>query len=319
MERLKFYFDDLQSPTCHQLYQYLLLQNWQSTQYIHDACFSSVHLDYPQLEVLEFKHLLSQMLAPDLLWIQPRTLYLDDWNALDVLDKTQKESAHSTQPWILKPSLLNNGQHIKIFKTIEEVYSYYLQTNRLGGPHVLQEYIVEPHLLKGPEYGHKYSLRLFMIMTESKAFLYPHGYFNIALKPYVSNDFSNLACHLTNEHLTHDVSNVIQIPTEQYPIFQKFFPQIIKITSALAKKFFSNHVNFSTSKLGILGMDFMVDSQERVWLLETNHGPCFPIEESHPLYYKLYDGFWRALILEIITPRYAEKKAELNHFVALID
>jgi hypothetical protein len=319
MERLKFYFKDLQSPTSHQLSQYFLLENWQSTPYIHEACFSSAHFDYPQLEVLEFKHLLSEMLKPDLLWLQPRTFYIDEWNALEVLKMLEKEYAYQFQPWILKPSLLNNGQHIKIFKTIKEVCTYYLQNNRLGGPHVIQEYIVEPHLLKGPEYGHKYSLRLFMIMTESKAFLYPHGYFNIALKPYVSDDFNNLACHLTNEHLKHDVCNVIQIPTQQYEIFQNFFPQIINITSALAKKFFSNHVNLSASKLGLLGMDFMVDSQERVWLLEANHGPCFPIEESHQLYYKLYEGFWRALINEIIVPIYTKKNVKLNHFIDLIN
>jgi len=35
--------------------------------------------------------------------------------------------------WILKPSLLNNGQYIKIFSQIHQVEKHYLNPRRLGG------------------------------------------------------------------------------------------------------------------------------------------------------------------------------------------
>ena len=93
--------------------------------------------------------------------------------------------------------------------------------------------------------------------------------------------------------------NVAQIPTSQYPIFNVFYPQIVKICKALAHKFLQA-ISEKTFKFALLGIDLMVDSQEQLWLLEVNHGPCFPTDIKHPLYFKLYDDFWRALVREIL-------------------
>jgi hypothetical protein len=317
MTHLKFYLADLNSPTSCQLSNYFLQENWQEVLNLEEANFSSSQLDYPELEQLEFKHLLSEFLSPELSWMQPITRYLDEWNWQSVLNNLSQEYSQTPQAWILKPSLLNNGQHIKLFSSLDAIYAYYGQAKRLGGPHVLQAYISNPHLLKGPVSGHKYSLRLFFVMTESNAYLYPHGYFNIALTPYILNDFSNLSCHLTNEHLSHDEINVVQIPTFQYPMFTQFFPQIYEMVRKLSNKFFLNNQLSSNFKLGLLGVDFMVDMDERVWLLEINHGPCFPKDKSHPLYEKLYDGFWRSLITEILIPRCTENKTQPNQFILL--
>lgn len=302
-----FFFNNSLSPTVIQLSRYLQAAGWQIN--ANTADLSDVHLDYPQLEHLEYKHLLAQFLEPDLLWMMPKTVCLDENNWAKQLDILLKKNGAQT-PWILKPALLNNGQHIHLFSDLTQVFKHYAQAKRLGGPHVLQQYIQFPHLLKGPEKGHKYSIRMFMGLKNQCAFLYPKGYFNIALTPYVAHNLSLLTAHLTNEHLGHGTRNVAQIPTSQYPIFNVFYPQIVKICKALAQKFLTV-MGDMTSKFALLGIDLMVDSQEQLWLLEVNHGPCFPTDEAHPLYFKLYDNFWRALVCEIL------ENNEVSNFLVL--
>jgi hypothetical protein len=309
---ISFHFSNVNTPTLHQLAHYLE-QNGAHEQDPVSADFLDEHLNYPELEHLEFKHLLQAFLAPSLSWLQPLTFAIDDANWPEVLEHIAK--INKVHPWILKPALLNNGQHIHIFKSLEDVKRHYLQSKRLGGPHVLQAYISEPHLLKGPERGHKYSLRMFMIMSESSAYLYPHGYFNIALKPYEPNQFHDLRTHLTNEHLEHDTYNVIQIPTFRYALFQQFWPQIQSMSSMLAKQFLSQFGGNHLPKLGFLGIDFMVDAFERVWLLEVNHGPCFPISHDHPLYHSLYHPFWQSVVSEIVIPKFAGYPPHFKQFI----
>jgi Tubulin-tyrosine ligase family len=305
-----FDFANAVSPTFIQLQKHLVDQGWQC---LTPANLSKTHFDFPLqvTETLEFKHLLGEFLPAD---IHPPTFYIDDHNWQQVLH------AVPDQTWILKPSLLNNGQHIHLFPNTMAVRQHYATFHRMGGPHVLQAYIEEPHLLKGPERGHKYSLRMFWVLTSrGEAYLYPHGYFNVALKPYEKGNFSQLGSHLTNEHLSHDTYNVVQIPTYQYDLFKPFFPQIKDILQQvlhqLNKRFAALLCPSNAIQFALFGVDFMVDASERVWLIEMNHGPCFPTEDEHPLQQKIYHGFWQALIQELIEPRVFNSKSDLKTFV----
>jgi tubulin--tyrosine ligase len=282
-----------QTPTFIELGRYLHQAGWRETE---PAQLTDRHFDFPALQHLEFKHLLSALLHDNGHQIQPLTFYIDDHQYLEVI----KGLSHLSGPWILKPSMLNNGQHIQLFENTQQLLKYYCQPKRMGGPHVLQQYIHPPHLLQGPEKGHKYSIRMFVVMTAIEAFLYPHGYFNVALRPYQSDQFQDKRAHLTNEHLSDDVVNVVQVPTVQYPMFQRFFPQIRTITSELCQAFYRQHQAPETFKYAFLGVDFMLDAMERVWLLEVNHGPCFPTEAEHPLYQKLYQDFWQSFIQQFL-------------------
>ena len=278
-----------QTPSFIELGRYLRQAGWIEAE---PAWLTDVHFDFPALQHLEFKHLLSTLLKDAGCDIQPLTYYIDDDNFFQVIH----ELSYSLGPWILKPSMLNNGQHIHLFENSHQLLEHYCQSKRMGGPHVLQQYIHPPHLLQGPEKGHKYSIRMFVVITADNAYLYPHGYFNVALRPYVADFVQDKRCHLTNEHLSDDVVNVVQIPTQQYAIFQRFFPKIKVMTAKLCSAFYSQHQAPETFKYAFLGIDFMVDASERVWILEVNHGPCFPTEEDHPLYEKLYKGFWQSFI-----------------------
>lgn len=244
---------------------------------------------------LEYKHVLADFLKKHDLNFAPLTYYIDDVNYNDVIRNLPEGK------WILKPSMLNNGQDIHLFHQVSELLRHYQSNQRMGGPQVLQAYIDPPHLLQGPQLGHKYSLRMFVVMTfPYQAFLYPTGYFNICLSPYDTHRTNSLEGHLSNEHLIAGRRNVIQIPSFQYPIFQSFFPKIQKMLSVFFQHFSQQVKSDIYQKIAFLGIDFMLDANENLFLLEMNHGPCFPAAKDHPLQEKLYQPFWQACHDEIL-------------------
>ncbi len=292
------------SPTFHNIAKQLTELGWTNIHTNLLSQFDERNFEYnPEAaQWLEYKHLLNLLATQYNLKIQPDTFHINDDNWRTIVNRLPKDKT-----WILKPSTLNNGEHILIFQSATDVERHYAQNNRMGGEHVLQEYITNPHLVKGPQEGHKYSIRMFVVLTNyAGAYLYPEGYFNIALKPYQPNNFDNLAAHLTNEHLKHDVHNVIQIPTSQYKIFKPLYPKIKTIattlTSALENKFASGFIADNKKQIAIFGFDFMADQAENVWLLEANHAPCFPIDPEHPLQQKLYNAFWKSVVTRFVEP-----------------
>ena len=148
---------------------------------------------------------------------------------------------------------------------------------------------------------------MFVVATNyAGVYLYPYGYFNVAVHPYQQEAYHDLSAHLTNEHLNESESNVVQIPTQQFDFFPPLLQQIRTIITEVMRGLQKLEPNaFICEKqrtLAIFGFDFMVDDERRVWLLEANHGPCFPATENHPLQGKLYDDFWRAFIASFVRP-----------------
>lgn len=302
----RFNLEENHSPTYHNLSRHLQALGWKKThlEFRSHLCEKHFAFNAAAAQCLEYKHLLAKLAQNYGTEALPTTLNINDINWPSVLADLAKEVPGA---WILKPSLLNNGQYIKIFDAISALEKHYAQGNRLGGEHVLQRYIARPHLLKGPSEGHKYSVRLFVVLTNfAGAFLYPRGYFNVALKPYDANNTANLAAHLTNEHLFENTHNIIQIPTTQYDLFKPLYPKMKIVASdivkALQQQYPKAFMLETSPALALFGFDFMVDADEKVWLLEANHAPCFPIEDDHPLQNTLYHDFWRALIERFIAP-----------------
>lgn len=302
----RFYLRTKRSPTYYNLAKYLQEINWRAVPLSFLSQFSEKNLNY-ELEIttqLEFKHLLASLVQEYCSEVMPKTSCINDNNWQNVLDTLPQDKI-----WILKPALLNNGKNILIFDNVEDIKLHYMSSNRMGGDHVLQEYIATPHLLKGPKgEGHKYSIRMFMVLTNyDGAFIYPNGYFNIAVSPYCPENFYDLSCHITNEHLQEDRVNVIQIPTFKYDLFKPLFPKIknslSQVISGLKNKYPNIFLNSNQPrKLALFGMDFIIDEAQGVWLIEANHGPCFPIEPEHDLQISLYQGFWREVVKNFVQP-----------------
>ncbi|WP_367606476.1 tubulin-tyrosine ligase [Legionella sp. W05-934-2] len=293
-----------ESPTQTNLATFLSQIGWTATRIPRRAKVSDAWLDFPIAisETLEYKHRLAKFCQQHgLSDLIPLTYCLDEDNWQTILGLVDKESWGR---FILKPALLNNGQNIHIFENPETLYDYYVSRKRLGGPHVLQRYIEPPHLIQGPTHGHKYSIRQLMVLsTHAGCGIFPNGYLNIALRPY-ADVTQDLSVHLTNEHLSDERINVVQRLSSEMVIYQPFEDPIIHACQRLSdalRHSFQEHFQDEKPRIGCFGVDFMVDANETLWLLEINHGPCFPVDAAHPLYEKLYTPFWQAVINQFIV------------------
>lgn len=309
-----YHLQESQSPTYYNVVRHLQEQGYRYTRLSWLARFSEKNFQFSSTasEHLEFKHLLAQLVSDYCPHVMPETYCINDQNWSLILSQIAEKYyfAHNqlvdhlnNLVWILKPALLNNGQHIKIFQQLSQLEQHFISSRRLGGDHVLQRYITNPHLLR----GHKYSIRMFVVVTNyAGAYLYPHGYFNVAQHPYQPNDFIDLRSHLTNEHLEENELNVVQIPTQEFDFFPSIFPQIQTIISetlnSLKKLRPDAFYCAKQRSLAIFGFDFSVDVNKKVWLLEANHGPCFPCNDEHPLQGHLYYNFWQAFIKSFVIP-----------------
>lgn len=323
MQPYYFYLNESLSPTYYNLSQRLQALGWQACQQPEQADFGESHFQFDRdaTEQLEFKHRLAELITANCPELMPLTYCIHDQNwpiILQVIaDRYYFQDVHyiDERPdlvWILKPALLNNGQGIKIFQRLSQIEQHFLSNKRWGGEHVLQQYIVEPDLLRG---HYKYSIRLFVVATNyAGSFLYPDGYFNVALNPYSSNDFNDIRPHLTNEHLTEQEVNVVQIPAQRFAHFNHLYLQLKEFISqtmgALVQRYPEAFEVKQQRQLAILGFDFMLDKNQQPWLLEVNHGPCFPTTNSHPLQSYLYDAFWQDFIASFVLPIAKNSKVE---------
>lgn len=302
-----FHLNANKSPTHFNLVRVLKEHGWQASNSLTNTQVDESWLQFPSpiSETLEYKHLLAAFLQTNqLTHLMPETFFIDDMNWSSVLE-TIKTSFPVGMPWILKPSMLNNGQHIHIFSDIDAIKVHFQSTRRMGGPQVLQRYIDKPQLIKGPVDGHKFSIRqLVVLSTHAGSVLFPNGYLNIALKPYQYGNYEQLAAHLTNEHLDDQRINVVQRLSSEMNIYQSYEENVTIICRLLVrtlKKQFAALWNNNSPRIACFGFDFMVDTlNEKVWLLEVNHGPCFPVEEEHPLFNSLYKPFWEQVFNHFI-------------------
>ncbi len=298
-----FYFESINSPTQFNLQQVLEAKGWLKEK--HKAIFddNNLQFDSPACQIIEEKHRLAQFLKQQDLHIAPETWVVDDLNYTKVHQLVSHKN--SSRPWILKPSLLNNGEGIVILDTIDALKAHYQQPKRFLGKHVLQAYIDKPHLLD----GYKYSLRVFVVLSRKQgAFIYREGYYNICRKAYAFEDYTDLSRHLTNEHLhLGEGPNNQQIPSSLFERFKTIYQDIVSQLKAFFKalvdsKKFTIETVTEYEKLAFCGFDFMLDDKLKLWLIEANHGPCFPKDKNHPLYQCLYFDFWQAIIKAFIEP-----------------
>ncbi len=305
MRQRTFHFN-IQDPTRFNIRKSLLLKSFVEVEEGEDADFSDLNIgaNDTALTKLEYKNLLANLLYSANCFFIPPTYDINDNNFADVLGLLEKKYAQSNYTWIYKPATLNNGEGIKLFAHIDDIALHYQTQQRLGGDFVVQQYINNPHLLD----GHKYTLRLYVILTNYGGYeLYEHGYYNIGRQKYPGfTNICDLSAHLTNEHLTEPLPNVIQMPTNRVPEFHILMPQIKLIVDQTMRAFAQATPEYfepaQHKAFDILGFDFLLDDTMQLWLLEINHGPWFPTTEPHNLQQHLFDAFWQYLVDDFAIP-----------------
>ena len=314
-------------PTQYNLAKYLTQKGYCSAVYSQQASFHDQHLTLAHFNTnkLEYKHHLAELVQALPVQVMPQTYVINDDNYTKVIRYIAEYDPEAV--WILKPSFMNNGEGIHIFTHYEQILRHYESHQRYGGPHVLQRYIANPHLLR----DRKYTLRLFVIVTnQGQAYAYRDGYFNICCQTYTPNDWTHLTPHLTNEHFGEDdMPNIYQMPTSQCPNFGNVDHSLKSIAAYVMRAFYQDpeHANLSPpltvqdQALGIFAFDYILDDDLNVWLLEVNHGPWFPKEEDHPLQAYLYYYLWQDLLNEFIEPLMNGQSfyGDKQHFTPLLD
>lgn len=328
-----FYFFSYVPAIRYHISQRLLKRGWVEAPNAASAQLGDRHLTLNDeiAKNLEYKHLLAELLGQISPPIMPLTYAINDDNCQQVFAKIifehylanhQYQSKIKDLKWILKPSMLNNGDEIKLFNDIESVKKHYASPHRLGGDHVLQQYISNPALIDGK----KFTYRIHVVLTNyAGIFLYDQGYINISALPFNANDdFSNRKMHITNYVLDGVLSHIEQRSTnllEHFPeVYQQMTDIIKKVMVALLKKEPSFLKPQPQRLFELFGCDFMQDETGKLWLLEINQGPDAPTFEDNHLHTVLWDRFWQDIIDDFVLPvaQNVPPKGDYAHFTQIL-
>lgn len=191
--------------------------------------------------------------------------------------------------WLIKPAAMNQGKGIEIFKNNLPEMKKFLESKTPGTYWVVQKYIERPLLYK----GRKFDIRMWAIMTwKGELFYFREGYIR------TSSDFYSLDSNLNYVHLTN---NCLQQFGEKYgafeegntigfDVFRKFLKEdcakypidfdahiMPRMKDLMIDSFLSVKSELNPSKrrncFELLGYDFMIDEDFRVWLIEINTNP----------------------------------------------
>jgi hypothetical protein len=194
--------------------------------------------------------------------------------------------------WIVKPHSLNQGRGIEIFNNLYEIQEF---LNDRRSVYVVQKYLEKPMLY----YNRKFDIRVWCLITcEGDVYFYKYGYIRTS-----SEDF-NLSHNAKYVHLTN---NCFQCNGEKYGkfeegntlSFEKFneylssiYPGatlethiLPRIKDLMIDCFMSVMRDINSNKrqncFELLGYDFMIDEDLRVWLIECNENPYIGLPNAY--------------------------------------
>lgn len=268
--------------------------------------------------------------------------FLDD--ALDENWELRQELESKQKWWILKPSMSDKGQGIRIFKTIEQLQDIFdsfeedetddedvgqdsnkVVTSQLRH-FIVQEYLHNP-LLLSDMHSRKFHIRCYVTCYgDLQVYVYDRMLALFAPSKFVppSDDYnvldnSQLSCHLTNTCLQNDdesksnsvveFTNLDDIPPHRK---EEIKEQIHEIVAELFKAAVNvDRMNFRPLKncLETYGFDFLVDSNYQVKLLEVNAFPDF--KQTGAELKGLIDELFDDIVSICVRPMF--KLPPLNH------
>lgn len=217
--------------------------------------------------------------------------------------------------------IFNNYKDIIKFIGIQPAYSYW----------VVQKYLEKPLLYK----QRKFDIRIWAIFTsKNEVFFYNKGYLRTSSSNFSLDDENNYT-HLTNNCLQqngddygkHEDGNTVGFEAfqeyldETYPEYDisvedHLIPKMkdIVIDTFLSIKKQLN--NRRENSFELLGYDFLIDEDFRVWLIEVNSNPYIGIPNDYikNLLPKMIDDMIKLTVDPIFQPPDHEVDDTENHF-----
>ena len=197
--------------------------------------------------------------------------------------------------WIVKPANENQGRGIQVFDQLERIKEFLAQKQE-NSYFIVQKYIDNPLLYN----KRKFDIRCYLLITSMngciKGYWYQEGYVRTSGKDFTLKNL-NKFIHLTNDAVQKKDDNygkfergnkisfeeLNRFIQGQYgrpdiDFFEKIYPQMKDISRHALR---STYRNLDEKKrqngFELYGLDFMIDDEFKVWLIEANTNPAIEI------------------------------------------
>jgi hypothetical protein len=218
-------------------------------------------------------------------------------------DKHRKHKTHNI--WIVKPGeVTNRGNGITV---IDEVYELntILKDRSKHANGTEKTYIVQAYLDKPLLYNkRKFDIRHYMLITtlygKMRAYWYEEGYVRTSSHEFTLEDLSDSIVHLTNDAVQkygsrygkYEEGNKLsyqelqryldqRYPDKKINFYESIYPKMRSVARDAVR---SSYLRLDPRKLEhnfeIFGLDFMIDQEFNVWLIEINTNPCLEISSN---------------------------------------
>ncbi|KRX00299.1 hypothetical protein PPERSA_10798 [Pseudocohnilembus persalinus] len=242
--------------------------------------------------------------------------------------ENKKNLAKLRNIWIIKPGeTTNQGHGITVHQELANIESIIKnQSTFKGKPRtwIIQQYIDNPLLFN----KRKFDIRCYMLITSVngilKGYWYEDGYLRTSCKEFSLKNLNNKYIHLTNDAVQkknedygkfenankvsfqefqryldqNEPEKKINFQKQCYPVMKKIAKDCVR---AVAAKVDPSRKQFSFE---IFGLDFMIDENVNVQLLEVNTNPAITICCSllSKIIPQLIENTFRIAIDPILTP-----------------
>ena len=212
---------------------------------------------------------------------------------------------YSKNKYILKADRVEYAAGITLISSKDELL-YNVKPNE---KYILQELLHNVKLLNKC----KFDIRMYVIITYKQAkqnkqnkqdqfniYLFRDGWFRISPFEYDNDNHKSIVVNMNKEENNYVKFN----PRNIY--YNKYIKQIKDILKITCKELIKSNIECGNHLKGynILGLDFIVDNNSKVWFLEVNHGPSLNFKNILPITKKLIT----VLVNDIIEPLLENKQ-----------
>lgn len=229
--------------------------------------------------------------------------------------------------WIVKPGANSNQGHgIQVCDSVEQVRTI---VDSKPIPWVVQKYIENPMLIR----GRKFDIRMYCLVTQEPgagpfhAYCFGDGYLRTTSAAY-STATLDRAIHITNDLVQQDTKSYgrfeegNKMSLDQFKSYlaqsAKCAPTVFVDIVRQMKGVMIDTVQAAVDKLNprsidncfeLVGFDFLIDDNFRVWLIEVNAYPSLEVHSKHQakLIPAMVDGVLRLTVDKIFGTGASEK------------